>query len=346
MRRSVIIATLCGLLAPFSWGVEISGAGSSAAAPLYSVWANAYQRAASGTVRYDAIGSSKGLQAIKDRKVDFGASDVPPSAADLAKSGLVVFPTAITGVVPVVNLPGVKAGQLKLDGDLLAKIFMGQITRWNDAAIVARNEGIALPAKTIQVIGRSDGSGSTYNFSNYLSSVSKEWKGSLGTGFTLKWADATTQVKGSDAVVAALKSRDYSIAYVDFAYVLENDLTDVKLANAAGKFIKADKQAFTEALMNSAWPSRGDFEDTLVNKPGAGSWPITMGTFVMMPSVAEDAQKATVAANFFVWGFLKGDRLANSLAFVRLPDSVQGKASTAIAAIRDKSGKVLPLSYY
>ncbi|MEW9900130.1 phosphate ABC transporter substrate-binding protein PstS [Chitinivorax sp. PXF-14] len=325
--------------------LEFSGAGSSAAAPLYQKWSGGFQKDSGHLLRYEAVGSAKGIEAAKARRVDFGATDVAPSAAELAKTGLVLLPTAITGVVPVVNLPGIKPGQLKLSGEVLARIMMARITQWNDPAIAALNEGMRLPAKPIVVVTRSDGSGTTYNLSDYLSAASREWKESLGTGFTIKWP-AATSVKGTDAVVSTVKSTDGAIACVDYAYVIENGLSDVRLQNVDGKAVKAEAASFTEALMNSTWPSKGDFEDRLVAKHGAGSWPITMGTFVVLPRVADNAARTGAAANFLIWGFMRGDKLANSLAFVRLPDAVQAKATNALGSMRDKSGQALPLRFF
>lgn len=199
-----------------SWAVQaadITGVGSSAAAPLYKKWGEGYQRTATGaSVQYEASGSSKGVEAARQKQVDFGATDVAPSSAELAKSNLVLMPTAITGLVPVVNVAGVRPGQLKLSGDVLAKIFMGKITDWDDPAITAMNEGIRLPSKKITLITRSDGSGSTFTLSEYLSSVSKDWKSKVGIGFTLSWGSTVVQAKGSAGVVTALKSTDGGIA--------------------------------------------------------------------------------------------------------------------------------------
>lgn len=337
-----------GLLASLSvQAADITGVGSSAAASLYRKWGEGYQKSNSGiALQYDPSGSSKGIEAAKQKQVDFGATDVPPSSSDLVKSNLVLLPTAITGLVPVVNLPGVRPGQLKMTGDVLSKIFMGKITEWDDPAITAINEGLKLPGKHISVITRSDGSGSTYAFSDYLSAVSKEWKAKQGIGFTINWGFAVQQAKGSAGVAAAVKGTDGGIAYVDYAYVVEQNLSDVKLQNADGRFTRAEAASFTEALMNSSWPTRGDFEEKLINKRGGGSWPLTMGTYVVMPKVVDNGARASAAANFLVWGFAKGDRLVSALAFVRLPDAVQAKAASMLGSIRDKNGEPLSVRYF
>ncbi|WP_171013488.1 phosphate ABC transporter substrate-binding protein PstS [Chitinivorax sp. B] len=336
------LAVLCGLST--AQAVEIQGTGSSAAAPLYVKWAGALQKNGH-SLKYDAAGSERGLAAVKANQSHFGATDVLPPAAELNKAGLVAFPIAVTAVVPVINLPGVKGGQLKLNGDVLAQIFSGKITDWNDPAIAALNNGERLPSKSIKLVVRADGSGTTFALSEYLAATNKDWKAGMGTGFSLKWPAGVQAVKGGQALASAVKNTEGAIGYVDFGHVADQSLADVKLGNAEGKFIKVTPAAITDAVMNSNWASKGDFDDKLINKTGAGTWPIVTGTFAVLPKVVDKAAGNTVA-ELFVRGFMSGDAAVSSLSLVRLPDQIKGKATNAIATVRDKAGQPLSISYF
>ncbi|MET3119845.1 phosphate transport system substrate-binding protein [Undibacterium sp. GrIS 1.8] len=320
---------------------SIGGAGSSAAAPLYNKWAVAYSKKSDLIFAYQPVGSSAGIKQIKARTVDFGASDVAMTVADLKREGLIQFPSAISGVVPVVNLPGIKTGQLKLTGELLAGIFSRTITQWNDPAITALNPDLRLPKKTIEVIVRQDGSGTTYNFTDYLAKLSKSWQSTYGRNFTIKWHAELTQVKGSSGISAALKKTPYAISYIDYNYVLQDDLDSVVLKNRENKFVAPSAEAFASALNNSAWKTKGSFEEMLTDRPGIISWPITMGTFVMIPQSAKDSLKTIATLKFFTWSFMSGDHLVNSVDMVRLPDNIQARVFKEMMTVTDSNGKPL-----
>lgn len=319
-------------------GDSISGAGSSAAYPVYKTWAEQYARSNGTTLNYDPAGSSAGLKKIRARESDFGASDVAPSAEELARDDLVVFPTAITGAVPVYNLPKIRSGQLVLNGEVLAEIFSGKVTHWNDPRLQRLNPGLALPASAIVPIVRADGSGTTFHFSDYLARVSTDWKQQMGVGTTVKWPQGFSAVKGSKGVAQAVAGTPGSIGYVDYNYVVEHQLSAAQMRLADGSLVEAGPNAFRKALMQSSWLGKGDFTQTLTNIPGKGNWPITMGTFVVLPRIANNPERASAVIRFFTWAFIYGDELANRVNFVRLPDTIQAKAYRALAGIRDANG--------
>ncbi|MBT0963755.1 phosphate ABC transporter substrate-binding protein PstS [Denitromonas iodatirespirans] len=320
----------------------VRGAGSSAAKLVYQAWSEAFARDGGSAIDYAAVGSSKGLKAIQAREVDFGASDVAPAAEVLTRDGLVVIPTVVSGVAPIVNLPELNQRPLRLDGPTLAAIFMGEVTRWNDPAIRALNPGAALPAAGIRVVTRSDGSGTTYNFTDYLNKVSPAWKARFGANTAIAWPDAVIPAKGSGGVVAAVGQTPGAIGYVDYTYVLKGALRTVEMKNSAGRFVSPSIDSFRAALNASAWHSRGDFSQTLTEQPGAESWPITMGTFVLLPKVMDEAA-GVATLRFFTWAFMHGDELASLAHFVRLPDGVQAKAYRALATITSPDGA--PIAY-
>lgn len=322
----------------------LNGAGSSAAAPLYNIWAQAYTKKSADTLDYKPVGSSGGIKQIKAREVDFGASDVAMSTADLKKEQLIQFPSAISGVVPVVNLPGIKSGDLKLTGDILAAIFSRKITMWNDATIAAINPAINLPAKNIEVIVRQDGSGTTYNYTDYLSKVSADWKTAYSKNFTIAWHKDLTQIKGSSGIVAGIKKTPYAISYIDYNYVLQDKLTAVQLKNRDGKFLPPSAESFAAALTASQWKSKASFDEMLTDKSGPNVWPITMGTFVIVPQVSATPEKTIAVLKFFSWGFLNGDHLVNNVDLVRLPDAIQARVYKEMTTVTDKNGKPLQWS--
>lgn len=318
-----------------------TGAGSSAAAPLYNKWAEAYSKKTGLTLDYEAAGSSAGIKQIKARTVDFGASDVAMTVTDLAHEKLIQFPSAISGVVPVINLPNIKMGELRLDGDTLAEIFARHISFWDDVAIVKLNPGLRLPHKNIAVIVRQDGSGTTYNFTDYLSKISPIWKASYGKNFTIKWHTDLAQVKGSSAIAASIGSTAYSISYIDYNYVLKDKLNFAAMKNRDGKFVQPSASAFESALNNSGWKTSGRFEEMLTDRPGLNSWPITMGTFVIVGAIANKPEKTIAVLKFFTWGFMNGDYLVNTVDLVRLPDSIQARIYKEMTMVTDLSGKPL-----
>lgn len=334
-------AALAATVSSAALAAPVSGAGSSAAAPLYNKWAETYSKKAGTTLEYQPVGSSAGIKQIKAKSVDFGASDVAMASADLKQDKLIQFPSAISGVVPVVNLPGIKTGELKLTGEVLADIFARKIGSWDDAAIAALNPALRLPRKPITVIVRQDGSGTTYNFTDYLSKVNGNWQTAYGKNFTIKWHEELTQIKGSGAISAAVRKTPFSISYIDYNYVLQDKLDYASLKNRDGKFLAPSAAAFEAALNNSGWKTKGSFEEMLTDKAGATTWPISMGTFVMMPQTAANPEKTIAALKFFTWCFMNGDHLVNSVDLVRLPDSIQARVFKEMMTVTDAAGKPL-----
>jgi phosphate transport system substrate-binding protein len=322
----------------------ISGAGSSAAAPIYRSWAAEYAKESGVTLDYEAIGSSAGLKKIRAGVTAFGASDVAPSQAELDKDAMVLIPMAITGVVPVIHLPKSGDIELRLTGELLARIFLGSITQWNAPEIVQLNPGLVLRDWPIRVVVRSDGSGTTHNFADYLAQRSPQWKSERGVKSSYAWPAGFLAVKGSDGVVKAVRETPGAIGYVDFGYVRENKLHVVALKNSAGEFVLPSTTGFRSALSNSEWVSQGSFGSMLTDKAGLATWPITMGTFVVFPKISDQPEMTLRALQFFVWAFLHGDSLVQKNNFVRLPDRVQAAAFKAITSIKDRSGHPLNLS--
>lgn len=321
-----------------------TGAGSSAAQPLYATWAEAYSKSGGAALSYLPVGSSAGIRQVKDKAVDFGASDVALSVDDAKKSKLVCFPSAISGVVPVVNIAGIRAGELQLTGELLADIFARRITRWNDPALVALNPSLAAHKTAIVTLARSDGSGTTYNFTDYLSKVSPSWKQAYGNNFSITWPSETVLLKGSSGIVTGLKRTEGAIGYVDYNYVLQDKLAYTRLRNRVGRFVAPAAEGFAAALNNSAWKSMARFEEMLTDRPGPQTWPITMGTFVIVPQVASNPDQTLAALKFFTWAFVNGERIAEGASFVHLPDSVQARIYAELTRITDVHGKPLQWS--
>jgi phosphate transport system substrate-binding protein len=331
-------------LAASAKAVEIKGAGSSAAQPLYSSLAETYAKSRNVTLSYQPSGSTDGLKQISSKTVDFGATDIALTAEQRSKAKMVCFPTAISGVVPVVNLPGVRKNQLQLTGEVLADIFSRKIVKWNDQRLRTLNPSLALPDLAITVITRSDGSGTTFNFSDYLSKSSPVWQSNYGSRAMIAWATGTIAAKGSSGVVAALKQSSGAITYVDYQYATKGNLASAMLKNRDGKFVAAGPQAFSASLSNSAWLSKGSYEEMLTDRPGAASWPITSGTFILLPQASSNPAATIATIKFFTWGFVHGDAVVGKADFVRLPDIVQGRIFGELSAITDKSGAPLKWS--
>lgn len=316
----------------------LAGAGSSAASLVYSSWAQAYADVGGTTIQYDAVGSSAGLARIKEGTVDFGASDVVPDDKQNPGAALVVFPTMVTGAVPVVNLPLPEQVVLRLDGETLADIFLGRIGRWNAPRLAALNPGVSLPDLPILRVVRSDGSGTTHNFSDYLSKVSDGWRSRYGVASKFDWTGEVKQAKGSGEMARIVAATRGAIGYVDFSYVVDKGLRGVLLRNREGRFVGASADAFAAALAASAWPATGEFSSSLTDMPGARSWPVTMGTFVLLERRSREPERARQVVDFFTWAFLHGDELVARGAFVRLPDRVQAKAYRALTSVVDAQG--------
>lgn len=318
-RLSLLIASLC--LSGAAHATDVTGAGSSFVFPVISKWSQDYSKNSPNRINYQSIGSGGGIAQIKAATVDFGASDAPMSAEDLKAAGLGQFPSVIGGIVPIVNVEGVESGKLKLDGETLARIFMGSIKKWNDPAIVALNSGVTLPDTNITVVHRSDGSGTTYNFTNYLSKVSPEWNEKLKFGSTVQWP-AGVGGKGNEGVSAYVKQIKGSIGYVEHSYAVTNKLSYTQLKNAAGKFIEPNAKAFAAAADTADWANAKDFGLIMTNAPGETAWPITATTWIIMYKQAKNEEKSKAAFDFFKWSLENGQQQAESLDYVALPKSL------------------------
>lgn len=346
MKYICLVLLLCmALLQPGPASAQtVTGAGSSAAAPIYRSWAKAYAKATGSPVDYDPVGSSAGMKKIQQQAVGFGATDVYPAEKELMEHGLLALPVAITGISPIVNLPKVQNTQLRLTGEVLSRIFMGEITRWSAAEIAALNPDVPLPDLPIKVVVRADGSGTTYNFADYLGKVSPKWKTVYGVKTSIAWPGGVLAFKGSDGVAKGVRDTVGAIGYVDHGYVAEYGLTAVQLKNADGSYVKPSIDAFKAALAHSDWSATGAFHSTLTQRPGKSAWPITMGTFVVFPKVTQHPDQTAQALKFILWSFLNGDTLVQENNFVRLPDRVQASAFKSITFIRDNQGKPLGMS--
>jgi phosphate transport system substrate-binding protein len=304
--------------------VDVTGAGSSFVFPVISKWSQDYSKSADNRVNYQSIGSGGGIAQIKAATVDFGASDAPMSADDLKTAGLGQFPSVIGGIVPIVNLEGIEANGVKLSGQVLADIFQGKVTKWNDPAIVALNAGVKLPETAITVVHRSDGSGTSFNFTSYLSKVSDAWKSGPGTGSAVQWPVGVGG-KGNEGVSAYVKQIKGSIGYVEYSYATQNKIAYTQLQNAAGKFIKPDAKAFAAAADTADWASAKDFNLIMTNAPGDAAWPITATTWIIMYKEPKNAEKSAAAFDFFKWSLEKGQSQAEALEYVALPKSLVSK---------------------
>ncbi|RPD86608.1 phosphate ABC transporter substrate-binding protein PstS [Luteimonas sp. 100069] len=297
---------------------EVSGAGASFIYPLVSKWSADYNAATGNRINYQSIGSGGGIAQIKAGTVDFGSSDKPLDSAELQAAGLGQFPSAIGGVVPVLNVEGLQPGQLKLTGALLADIFLGKVASWNDPAITALNPGLNLPAGKISLVHRSDGSGTTFNFSNYLSKVSPDWKSRVGEGTSVQWPSGVGG-KGNEGVASYVQQIKGSIGYVELAYALQNGMPYASLQNAAGNWVQPSEESFAAAAVTADWASAQDFSLVITNAPGADAWPITATNFMLMPKQPKDAARSRAARDFFKWAFESGQAQASELHYVPLP---------------------------
>jgi len=315
---------------------DVTGAGASFPAPLYSKWAADYNRATGIKINYQSVGSGAGLRQIEAKTVDFGASDAPLKDDELTKKGLVQFPTVIGGVVPVVNIKGIAPGQLKLNGQVLGDIFLGKITKWTDPAIKALNPSLPLPDAAISPVRRADGSGTSFIFTNYLSKVNAEWKTKVGEGTAVNWPVGAGG-KGNEGVAAFVGRLPNSIGYVEYAYVKQNKMTFAVMRNAAGNFVSPDDVAFKAAAAGADWAK--SFYQILTEQPGKDSWPITGATFILMHKAQDKPAQATAALKFFDWAYKNGDKTADDLDYVPMPASVKVSIEKAWADIKDASGK-------
>ena len=347
MNGSMVRILVSGLVAAVGaasasgvWAQGVTGAGASFPAPLYAKWASDYNKATGVRVNYQSVGSGAGIRQIDAKTVDFGASDAPLTDEDLAKKGLLQFPTVIGGVVPVINVKGIKAGQMKLSGQLLGDIYLGKIKRWNDAGIAALNPGLALPDADITPVRRADGSGTTFIFTNYLSKVNAEWKASVGEGTAVNWPTGAGG-KGNEGVAAFVGRLPNSIGYVEYAYVKQNNMNYVQLSNSTGNFVSPDDKAFKAAAAGAEWDK--SFYQILTNQPGQDAWPITGATFILIHKLQDKPAQASTALKFFDWAYLQGDETAGSLDYVPMPSSVKDVIRAAWGDVKDSAGK--PVSF-
>lgn len=337
----VIAATALAYVGAVQAAAAITGAGATFPYPIYAKWADAYRTETGIGLNYQSIGSGGGIKQITAKTVDFGASDMPLTHEELEKNGLMQFPTVVGGVVPVVNLSGIAAGVLKLDGETLAAIYLGKITKWNDPALSALNKDIKLPDSNITVVHRSDGSGTTFIFTNYLSKVSADWKSGIGEGTAVSWK-AGTGGKGNEGVASYVQRIKGSIGYVEYAYALQNKMNTVQMKNRAGQFAKANDDSFKAAAAGAHWDKAPGFYEILTDEEGKESWPISGATFILMHKIQEKPETAREVLKFFDWAYSKGAKLAAELNYVPLPENVQNLVRKAWKNnIRDKSGSPL-----
>lgn len=302
---------------------NISGAGATFPASLYAKWAEGYKQATHNSLNYQAIGSGGGIKQIKARTVDFGATDMPLTMEQQEAAGLYMFPTVVGGVTPIINVAGIDSGKLKLTGEVLAKIFLGDITVWNDPEITKLNPGLHLPATAITVVHRSDASGTTFNFVSYLSRKSADWKNKVGASDTVEWPTGLGG-KGNDGVTAFVKQTAGSIGYVEFSYAIKNGVSYALVQNKAGQYPKASLESFGAAAANGDWSHAPGNYLLLLDQPGATSWPITSATFILVYKNQSNAAKARSVLEFFDYGYsAKGDFLAKDLVFVPLSASTK-----------------------
>jgi len=333
-------ATLVAAAASFSHvasAQDITGAGASFPAPLYAKWASDYNKATGVKINYQSVGSGAGLKQIEAKTVDFGASDAPLKDEELQAKGLIQFPTVVGGVVPVVNIQGIKPGELKLNGQVLGDIYLGKITKWNDPAIKALNGSLALPDATIAPVRRADGSGTSFAFTNYLSQVNPEWKSKVGEGTAVNWPTGAGG-KGNEGVAAFVGRLPNSIGYVEYAYVKQNKMTFAQLQNASGAYVSPDDDTFKAAAAGADWNK--SFYQILNTKPGKDAWPITTGTFILVHKVQDKPANAAAVLKFFECAYKSGDKTAIDLDYVPMPDNVKAIVEKAWADnVKDASGK-------
>ena len=319
--KQSLLAVCASLSMGVSFAAEITGAGATFVFPAMSRWSADYNAATKVKVNYQSIGSGGGIAQVKAKTVDFGSTDAPLKPEELTAAGLAQFPSVIGGVVPVVNLKGISAGQIKLSGKVLGDIFLGKITQWNAPEIAALNAGVALPNVRITVVHRSDGSGTTFNFVNYLSKVNPEWKAKVGEGVAVRWPSGLGG-KGNEGVAAYTKRINGALGYVELSYATINKMSHISMQNAAGKFVQPSLESFRAAAASADWKNSKDFYLVITNAPGAASWPITATNFMLMQKVPTSVERAKASLEFFKWVYANGDKSAEALGYVPLPDEL------------------------
>ena len=338
------LASVIGLTS-LSWASlataqEITGAGASFPAPVYAKWAAEYNKATGVKINYQSVGSGAGKKQIDSKTVDFGASDMPQTDEVLKAKGQIQFPTVIGGTVPVINIKGIAPGQMKLDGQVLGDIYLGKITKWDDAAIKALNPGLALPDAAIAPVRRADGSGTTFNFTNYLSRVHPEWKAKVGEGTAVNWPVGAGG-KGNEGVAAFVNRLPNSIGYVEYSYVKQNKMTYALMKNRDGVFVAPDDETFKAAAVGADWNKT--FFQLIVDQPGKNAWPISTATFILMNLKQDKPANATETFKFFTWAYKNGDKIAADLDYVPMPDNVIAAIEKTWAQVTDNAGKPVAL---
>ena len=339
LLRTALLATTFVAVSGATFAQDVTGAGATFPAPIYAKWADAYNKATGARINYQSVGSGAGIRQIRGKTVEFGATDMPLTDAELAKDGMVQFPTVIGGVVPVVNIKGIAPGQIRLTGQVLGDIFLGKITKWNDPALTALNPGVPLPDATISPVRRADGSGTTFIFTNYLSKVNAEWKSKVGEGTAVNWPVGAGG-KGNEGVAAFVQRLPNSIGYVEYAYVKQNKMTFTLMRNKDGNFVTPSDDAFKAAAAGADWSKT--FYQVTTEQPGKDAWPLTNPTYILMYKTQDKPVNATNTLKFFDWAFNNGDKMADELDYVPLPDAVKNLVRKQWAEqIKDASGKAI-----
>ncbi|HEY4801945.1 MAG TPA: phosphate ABC transporter substrate-binding protein PstS [Paraburkholderia sp.] len=337
LMQTALAGVAGALFAIAAHAADITGAGSTFAAPIYTKWADAYQKSGGGKVNYQGIGSSGGIKQIQAKTVDFAGSDAPLKDEDLAKAGLFQFPTVVGGVVPAINVPGIKAGEITLSGPVLGDIYLGKIKKWNDPAIVALNPKVKLPDLDIAVVRRADGSGTSFIWTNYLSKVSPDWKSKVGEGTTVNWPTGTGG-KGNDGVAAFVQRLPGAIGYVEWAYAKQNHMVYTAMKNESGAVVQPDTETFKAAAAGADW--KKSFYQILTNEPGKDAWPVVGATFVLLHTAQDKPEQGKETLKFFDWAFKNGTPAADSLDYISLPPSVVSEIKAQWKEkVKDASGK-------
>ncbi|MFC5481009.1 phosphate ABC transporter substrate-binding protein PstS [Massilia suwonensis] len=337
----ISIALAATTFATSAQAVNITGAGATFPYPIYAKWAEMYKAASGNGLNYQSVGSGAGIKQIKAKTVDFGASDMPLPANDLNAAGLFQFPAVMGGVVPIVNLPGVAPGQVKLTGAVLADIFLGKITKWNAQPIAALNPGVKLPADDITVVRRADSSGTSFLFTDYLSKASPDWKLKVGAGTAVKWPTGVGG-KGNEGVAANVQRIKGGIGYVEWAYAKKNKMAHTQLQNRDGAWLQPDDDAFKAAAASADWAKAAGFSVVLTDQPGKASWPITGASYILLHKAQADAAKGKEVLKFFDWAYKNGDAAAAELDYVPMPDAVTKLVQDAWRAnVKDAAGKAV-----
>jgi phosphate transport system substrate-binding protein len=337
LGRASLFALSAASLATAANAADVSGAGATFPYPIYAKWAEAYKAKTGIGMNYQSIGSGGGIKQIKANTVDFGASDKPLTPEELNEAGLMQFPMVMGAIVPVVNLPGVKPGEMKFTGKILAEIYLGHIKQWNDPQIVALNKGVRLPNSAITVVHRSDGSGTTFNFAYYLNAVDSDWS-KVGVDTAIEWPTGLGG-KGNEGVSALVGQTQGSIGYVEYAYALQNKLTYADMINRDGKTVSPSVESIQAAAANADWAKASGYYLILADQPGVKSWPMTAATFILVHKMQAKPDVAKEVLNFFSWCYGEGDKMAEDLAYVPMPDNVVQMVKKSWSEIKDSAGK-------